>query len=560
MDAVRMPVPATPVAAVSCPICIEPYNGTRRKRVPCEHCSTPCCRACLQGSAIASGDASSGCHPRCVFPECRRSFTVGFVAEELGRTFLGTALRDAEEARLLTEARSRLPELQPLASAYREVSELANATPERRLAAQRDHAALVRQIVDMNQSLAEKRWELDMMRPASSSNRLISRARILHARRRRAAHSSAAPPTSGGAEAGPSSAARPTAPFRCPRGDCRGFATRNLSLGAFTGGSSREQSLAADSRLHQCGMCGAEACPDCERLVEATAEGARAPHVCAVEDALSVKAVRESTRACPWCSVAVQKSFGCDQMFCTACNRPFDYRTGARITRLERFENPHYSAQLRTGAAPLLGPEPAALLLRDLERASRIRDPPGGRTDVGEDPLNKERRATFHVLALTIASVHARDPEDARIGRPRLAIEEIEEPLCELLCGAIDEAGAGRQLYLLDRGRRFQAEQAAAVRHARDDAEARIGRWERERFGQALRTRLLFAGSEEASAAAAGIVLELFGELELLREDSNAALRRIASAFERANCLQFDVVWQAGAWSDPARKKAKKPA
>ena len=50
---------------------------------------------------------------------------------------------------------------------------------------------------------------------------------------------------------------------------------------------------------------------------------------------------RAESKPCPKCGACVQKSMGCDQMFCTACKTPFDWRT-LKIIQHSRIHNPHF--------------------------------------------------------------------------------------------------------------------------------------------------------------------------------------------------------------------------
>ena len=64
-------------------------------------------------------------------------------------------------------------------------------------------------------------------------------------------------------------------------------------------------------------------------------------HACAAGAAASVRTMLKNTQSCPGCFTAIQKTDGCDQMFCTRCQRPFSYITGMEITT--GFHNPHFA-------------------------------------------------------------------------------------------------------------------------------------------------------------------------------------------------------------------------
>jgi len=119
-----------------------------------------------------------------------------------------------------------------------------------------------------------------------------------------------------------------TAP--CPRSECAGFLNER----------------------HVCGICDARVCERCHSLLSSATDAAlsstETEHVCKAEDVASVALVRRETKACPRCSARVFKTGGCDQMFCTACNTSFSWRTLDIVT--QGIHNPHYFEWLfRTG-------------------------------------------------------------------------------------------------------------------------------------------------------------------------------------------------------------------
>lgn len=93
----------------------------------------------------------------------------------------------------------------------------------------------------------------------------------------------------------------------------------------------------SDTLLH-CAACKSHACPNCREILPDGA--AAAQHVCNPEVLASVEAIARTSKPCPTCNVAIFRSEGCSQMFCTQCHTTFDYHTG-NIER-ETFHNPHF--------------------------------------------------------------------------------------------------------------------------------------------------------------------------------------------------------------------------
>ena len=103
---------------------------------------------------------------------------------------------------------------------------------------------------------------------------------------------------------------------KCPGENCRGYLDSNF----------------------KCGMCNIICCHECHEIKN------NDNHVCKPEDIETARLITNDTRSCPSCAVAIFKTEGCDQMYCTQCNTAFSWNTG----RIESgvIHNPHYIAQI----------------------------------------------------------------------------------------------------------------------------------------------------------------------------------------------------------------------
>ena len=93
-----------------------------------------------------------------------------------------------------------------------------------------------------------------------------------------------------------------------------------------------------------CSECRQEYCYDCGE--KKTFEDGRCTHECNEETRKSFKTVRMNTHSCPKCGVRIQRSEGCDHMFCTACHTSFNWASGRIIT--VNVHNPHREEWLRS--------------------------------------------------------------------------------------------------------------------------------------------------------------------------------------------------------------------
>ncbi len=115
----------------------------------------------------------------------------------------------------------------------------------------------------------------------------------------------------------------------CPQNGCRGFL----------------------SSAWKCGTCSTWACSNCHEAKGATKDAA---HECNPDSVLTARLLDKDTRPCPHCASAIFKISGCAQMWCTACNTPFDWSTG-RVLNGRNVHNPHYFEYLRRGGGAAAG-------------------------------------------------------------------------------------------------------------------------------------------------------------------------------------------------------------
>jgi len=108
----------------------------------------------------------------------------------------------------------------------------------------------------------------------------------------------------------------------CPVDECKGFL----------------------SKQWKCPVCATWACSKCHQIIGYHKND---PHVCKQSDIDSVEEIKKSTKPCPTCAVPIQKSVGCNQMWCTQCQVAFDWKTGEIQNGV--IHNPHFFEAKRSG-------------------------------------------------------------------------------------------------------------------------------------------------------------------------------------------------------------------
>jgi hypothetical protein len=116
-----------------------------------------------------------------------------------------------------------------------------------------------------------------------------------------------------------------------------------------------------------CNICGHTYCDTCQELTHPGTP-------CDAARVANVVYIRRNTTPCPTCKTPIQRTDGCDQMFCVVpgCNTFFSNRTGKKITS-GPLHNPHYLDALRAGTEiPFGADEPAANGCDGLPHLSRF--------------------------------------------------------------------------------------------------------------------------------------------------------------------------------------------
>lgn len=126
---------------------------------------------------------------------------------------------------------------------------------------------------------------------------------------------------------------------KCPREDCAAFLKRS-------------------GHFHACPSCSFKQCTQCRDVLPAGQEPDA--HQCDPDTLANAQAIINDprTRPCPDCNMAIYKTEGCDQMFCTQCKVLFSWNTG-KVDRSGLAHNPYWyewQAELgRRGGAQVPG-------------------------------------------------------------------------------------------------------------------------------------------------------------------------------------------------------------
>ncbi len=316
-----------------CSTCIEKYNLKKHKRVVCNKCNYAAGRECHSRFLLnQNGEPNCmNCHTIWGLPFLYRHFTKKWVNEEWlkhrsqvlfghEKSYLSTALQFVEFHKELKDLEQKRREMEAESS---KVNHNISLRLERIRNCPHPGTKLhyEREIKEMREQLAliTEQWNGINHDYNYTKNQTLEYIVDIVPRVNRS-NPEIVLPNGPIEKKGP----RKTFQFYCPFKDCRGMLDEN----------------------YYCLICDHIYCAKCLNIRYKKSEGrSSSDHVCKEEDIASLNEIKKCSTQCPKCFVAVQKSEGCDQMWCTQCHTAFSYKTGE--IQYGHVHNPEYYAFMR---------------------------------------------------------------------------------------------------------------------------------------------------------------------------------------------------------------------
>ena len=266
-----------------CPICVEPFNGSNRKKAICPYCRESYCRECVGTWLTSLVD-----EPRCLNNSCKKPWNREFLDTIMTKIWRDSVYREYRETLLFDRERALLPATQPRIEAINEAkrihSELIEPMTERRRNILHEISALHAEENAINTQIYDLIERADRLREGVGIDENTKKIRANFVR-------------------------------RCPSNGCRGF----LSM------------------QWKCGTCDLYSCSDCHEIKGVARDS---PHTCDQANVETAKLLAKDTKACPKCGEMITKIDGCDQMWCVTCHSAFSWKSGQIATGL--VHNPHF--------------------------------------------------------------------------------------------------------------------------------------------------------------------------------------------------------------------------
>jgi hypothetical protein len=312
----------------SCSICADKYTAIVRKKISCKYCAASTCSKCIEQYLLTRHEDAHCIH-------CRVNYNDTTLGEICTRTYLNQTYFKHRQEVLINRERANLPALQE--EALREqrrrkkdvlihaINAEITAFKARRGEVMREYNQVYGEYYGANQQTPERLTRLNQL--LDESNELLERVRekkdLIYAIRwpPRARDQVVVEDDKKEKEEEKKKFVR-----RCTRDGCQGFL----------------------STAWKCGLCEWYSCAHCFVVKGQTHD---VPHECKKEDVETAELIKKDCKPCPKCGEFIQKSSGCDQMFCISCQTPFSWTSGKIVTS-GPIHNPHYYEWMkRTGGA-----------------------------------------------------------------------------------------------------------------------------------------------------------------------------------------------------------------
>lgn len=309
---------------VNCSICADKYTPIIRKRIPCKYCAKDTCSKCIEQYLLTRSD-----EPHCI--HCKVHYNDKDLHTICTKTYLKDRFFKHRQEVLISRERANLPGLQDAANRMKrardrdviraritkelnELIEIRNALRHEQIRLEvlfqrteketEQMTAMMMELEEYGKTIAIKKQELletrlivryeDQEMKSADDEKADERKKFIR---------------------------------RCVRSNCNGFL----------------------STAWKCGLCDWYSCSKCftERGPEHDT-----PHECKKDDLDTAELIRKDSKPCPNCGEFINKSSGCDQMYCVSCQTPFSWTT-LKIVTSGAIHNPHYYEMMkRKGALP----------------------------------------------------------------------------------------------------------------------------------------------------------------------------------------------------------------
>ena len=470
----------------ACVVCRERFTSILRKKALCKFCQASACSKCIEQYLLTRHEDAHCLH-------CRVNYTDATLFEICTKTYLQQTYFKHRQEVLINRHRAQLPLLQEaamrekrdrernviLAGLQKDINQLRAARNEVLVLYNRAYVAYYGQNgvrTDEGMRLIE-----DLMAQAEDLREQVREKRTLMHQVRWPGHAHQTHQVEEKEEE------KKKFVRRCTRDGCKGFL----------------------STAWKCGICEWYSCSKCF-AVKGKAHDAE--HECKKEDIDTAELIKKECKPCPKCGEFIEKSSGCDQMFCISCQTPFSWTTGKIVTS-GPIHNPHYYEWLKRNGGNVQR-NPADVPCGGFPGGwELVRFPRGVNKDIAN------MFSEFHRICMELQDI------STRTYRSHLDQDTMNEVNIKFLLDDIDEKKWGQLLATNEKKRKRDSEIQEVLGAFRMVAVELINRVQQFTDGPIIRFTDLPIPKAEA------FILELNNEIQALVHMINDALRGISISY-----------------------------
>lgn len=281
-----------------CFVCSTAYTKKLKKKVQCPFCEYHSCSRCYNKYMLSSPQQFINCM------NCHKEFTLTTISQSISKSFILGEFLDHKTDVVMDLEKSLIPQTQE-----RIAKQNLTRFVSKKVARYRD---ILREIIRAREVLSDdpgRKYDdgfdddaklLDMMFN-NLHNKLDNGEILIYEQKSETKR----------------------AMVKCPIDKCNGFL----------------------SSTWKCFVCDNFICDKCYAVKKSSTDE---EHKCDPNTVKTIKSIINSSKPCPSCGVMISKIEGCNQMWCTACNKPFNWET-LEIIRSGVIHNPHYFQYVRNG-------------------------------------------------------------------------------------------------------------------------------------------------------------------------------------------------------------------
>lgn len=301
-------IPDVKIKPQDCSVCLEKFTSTVRKQLSCPYCQEYFCLKCIERYLLSSIEL-----PHCM--ACRQGWSQSLLQTFCTKTFLTKTYPEYRSTILLNQRKTLLPR-------YQETAEKIIASEKwttLNIPFKSELDKLLIEECEFLDKINKKKTELrrKIWHNEGISEDIMNGVRDLEGnvipRNLRTQNSTV--------ENDKQESERKKFIRRCPFEGCNGFL----------------------SSAWKCGICENWSCSECFAVKGKNKDN---EHICNLDDKATADLIRKRSKPCPNCGELIEKSEGCDQMFCTACHVPFSWNKG-EVIKTGIIHNPHYFEWLK---------------------------------------------------------------------------------------------------------------------------------------------------------------------------------------------------------------------